>query len=174
VPTIQASAQHVDLTRPGFAFVDELGRSSHSHLGNLDNGPAIRSKRHCRLRRWSCTCICVPNAERLLRLMKVEPARATAITRKGCVKRVHRRNRARTKLSRPRRFADTADRRSMAPETRSLRRGWLQIGLEKTIILPLAQPIVRNLQCHMGVRSPVRSSIRVQSFRSRTERPNHC
>ncbi len=45
---------------------------------------------------------------------------------------------------------------------------------KKAIILRLAQSIVRNLQCHMGLRSPGRSSNRVQSFRLRTERPNHC
>ena len=55
--------------------------------------------RACRLRRKSCISICVHNAERLSRLMKVEHARAIAITRKGCVKRAHRRNPARTKLS---------------------------------------------------------------------------
>jgi hypothetical protein len=52
--------------------------------------------------------------------------------------------------------------------------GRLQVDLKKAIILQLAHPIVRNLQCHMGPRLPRRSSVRVQSFRSRTERPIHC
>src|SRR5216683_1609539 len=71
---------------------------------------------------------------------------------------------------------DTPDWRSMAPETRSFLRRSVssQVDLKKTIILRLVQPIVHNLQCYLGLRSPGRSSIRVQSFRSRTERPNHC
>jgi hypothetical protein len=63
------------------------------------------ARRACQLRRKSCISICVHNAERLSRLMKVEHARAIAITRKGCVKRAHRRNPARTKLSS--RFAES-------------------------------------------------------------------
>jgi hypothetical protein len=52
------------------------------------------------VRRHLCICICVHNAERLSLLMKVEHARAIAITRKDCVKRAHKHNPARTKLFR--------------------------------------------------------------------------
>ena len=79
-------------------FLGRLGFLS--HLRNLDIQPSHILP--ASLRRHSCIGICVHNAKRLSRLMKVEHARATVIARTGCAKRAPWLSPARRKLAKHR------------------------------------------------------------------------